>query len=122
MPERIAEYCRARGWPAPDEPAGMTRLILESLAATYRKVLDNLESLLARRVQRIHIVGGGSRNQLLNQLTANATGRTVISGPAEATAAGNILVQAIGAGVVTGISEARAIVRASFPLETHQPE
>ena len=122
MPERIAEYCRARGWQAPDQPGGMTRLILESLASTYRKVLNNLEALLSRPINRVHIVGGGSRNQLLNQLAANATGRTVIAGPAEATAAGNILVQAIGAGEVSGLSEARKIVQRSFALETYQPE
>ncbi len=122
MPERIAEYCRTRGGEVPDQPAGMTRIILESLAATYRKVLDNLETLLGRRIDRIHIVGGGSRNQLLNQLAANSTGRTVIAGPAEATAAGNILVQAIGAGAVSGLEEARQIVGRSFPLQTYQPE
>jgi rhamnulokinase len=122
MPERIAEYCRARGWQAPDQPGGMTRLILDSLASTYRKVLNNLEALLSRPINRVHIVGGGSRNQLLNQLAANATGRTIIAGPAEATAAGNILVQAIGAGAVSGLSEARQIVERSFALETYQPE
>jgi rhamnulokinase len=122
MPERIAEYCRARGWQAPDQPGGMTRLILESLASTYRKVLFNLETLLNQPINRVHIVGGGSRNQLLNQLAANATGRTIIAGPAEATAAGNILVQAIGAGEVSGLSEARKIVQRSFALETYQPE
>jgi rhamnulokinase len=122
MPERIAEYCHARGREAPPQPAGMVRLILESLAATYRKVLDNLETLLSRRIHRVHIVGGGSRNQLLNQLASNATGRIVIAGPSEATAAGNILVQAIGAGAVSGIAEAREIVARSFPLQTYQPE
>jgi rhamnulokinase len=122
MPERIAEYCRARGFEVPQQAGEMTRLILESLAATYRKVLNNLEALLGRQIKRIHIVGGGSRNQLLNQLAANATGRTVIAGPTEATAAGNILVQAIGAGVVSGLSEARQIVARSFPLQTYQPE
>ena len=122
MPERIAEYCRAHGHASPDQPAGMTRLILDSLAASYRQVLDHLETLLDRRINRVHIVGGGSRNELLNQLAANATGRTVIAGPAEATAAGNILVQAIGANAVSGIAEARDIVRSSFPLRTYQPE
>jgi rhamnulokinase len=100
----------------------MTRLILESLAATYRNVLANLETLLNRPIHRVHIVGGGSRNQLLNQLAANATGRSVIAGPTEATAAGNILVQAIGAGSVSGLSEARQIVKRSFPLKTFEPE
>ena len=121
MPERIAEYCREQGQTAPEQPGGMARLILESLAATYRKVLENLETLIGRRVDRIHIVGGGSRNELLNQLAANATRRTVIAGPAEATAAGNVLVQGIGAGIVSGVNEARAIVRRSFPLETYSP-
>jgi rhamnulokinase len=122
MPDRIAEYCRARGCQAPDQPGEMTRLILESLACTYRQVLLNLETLLSQAINRVHIVGGGSRNRLLNQLAANATGRTVIAGPAEATAAGNILVQAIGAGAVSGLGEARQIVKRSFPLETYQPE
>jgi rhamnulokinase len=122
MPERISEYCRAQGRKAPAQPGGMARLILESLAATYAKVLDSLEKLLGRRINRVHIVGGGSRNQLLNQLAANAMRRTVVAGPTEATAAGSVLVQAIGAGVVSGSAEAREIVRRSFPLQTFQPE
>jgi len=122
MPERIAEYCAAQGHKAPDQPGGMARLILESLAATYRRVLDNLETLIGRRINRVHIVGGGSRNRLLNQLAANAMGRTVVAGPTEATAAGNVLVQAIGAGLVSGSAEAREIVRRSFPLRTFEPE
>jgi len=121
MPERIVEYCRASGQNAPKETGGMVRLILESLAASYRTVLENLEALTERRINRIHIVGGGSQNELLNQLAANATGRPVIAGPAEATAAGNVLVQAIGAGIVTGVAEAREIVRRSFPLKIYQP-
>lgn len=122
MPDRITEYCRARGHEAPDQPGGMARLILESLAATYGKVLSSLESLIGRRIERVHIAGGGSRNRLLNQLAANATGRPVVAGPAEATAAGNVLVQAIGAGVVSGVGEAREIVKRSFPVEVVEPE
>jgi rhamnulokinase len=121
MPERIAEHCRARGWNTPEQPGGLVRLILESLAASYRKVLGNLETLIGRRINRIHIVGGGSRNDLLNQLAANATRRTVIAGPAEATTAGNVLVQAIGAGMVSGVSEAREIVRRSFAIQVYEP-
>jgi rhamnulokinase len=121
MPQRIAEHCLARGQKTPEQPGGMVRLILESLAASYRKVLENLEILIGSRINRIHIVGGGARNELLNQLAANATGRTVIAGPAEATAAGNILVQATGAGIVSGVIEAREIVRRSFPLKVYQP-
>jgi rhamnulokinase len=121
MPQQIAEHCRALGLHPPDQPGGMVRLILESLAASYRKVLGNLETLTGQRISRIHIVGGGSRNELLNQLAANAMDRTVIAGPAEATAAGNVLVQAIGAGIVSGVSEAREIVRRSFPIQIHEP-
>jgi rhamnulokinase len=121
MPDRIADYCRARSRKVPQQPGGMVRLILESLADSYRKVLGNLENLTGRRIERIHIVGGGGRNELLNQLAANATGRTVIAGPAEATAAGNIVVQAIGAGIISGAGEAREIVRRSFPLAVYQP-
>ena len=118
MPERIAEYCRSMGRIVSTDPGAMCRLTLESLAARYCKVLESLESLLGRRLNKIHIVGGGSRNQLLNELVAKSTGRTVIAGPTEATAAGNVLVQAIGAGVVSGLAEAREIVRRSFSLQT----
>src|SRR5579862_2478303 len=121
MPEQIAEHCRTLGLHPPDQPGGMVRLILVSLAASYRKVLGNLETLTGRRINRIHIVGGGSRNELLNQLAANAMERTVIAGPAEATAAGNVLVQAIGTGIVSGVSEAREIVRRSFQIQIHEP-
>ena len=122
MPQQIARYCRSMGQPAPAEPGPMCRLILESLAAEYTKVLDCLESLLGRRLETIHIVGGGSRNELLNQLVANATKRTVIAGPTEATAAGNILVQAMGARLISGLAEGREIVRRSFPLSVFSPE
>lgn len=115
MPRKIAGRCGS------DDPGAICRTILESLAATYRKVLDNVESLIDKRINNIHIVGGGSRNQTLNQLAANATSRAIIAGPTEATAAGNILVQAIGAGYVSDLSEARAIVRRSFPLTSFDP-
>jgi rhamnulokinase len=121
MPERIAEHCRTHGWNSPEQPGGVVRLILESLAASYRKVLENLETLIGRRINRVHIVGGGSRNELLNQLAADAMERTVIAGPAEATAAGNILVQAIGAGIISGVSDAREIVRRSFAIRVYEP-
>jgi rhamnulokinase len=119
MPAKIAEHCRSTGQPVPAEPGAMCRTILESLAVTYRDVLEKLETLTGRHIETIHVVGGGSKNSLLNQLAARATGRTVIAGPVEATAAGNILVQAIGAGVVSGLDEARNIVRRSFPLERY---
>lgn len=121
MPERIADYCRRTGQQSPDQPGPMVRVILESLALRYRQVLELLERLNGLHIEVIHIVGGGSKNTLLNQFVADATGRTVIAGPTEATAAGNVLVQAMGAGLLDGLDEARAVVRASFPLETFLP-
>ena len=84
-------------------------------------MLESLETLLGRKLENIHIVGGGSRNRLLNQFVADATGRTVIAGPSEATAMGNILIQAMGAGELSGLAEVRNIVRSSAVLETFMP-
>jgi rhamnulokinase len=120
MPQRIASYCRKTGQAAPVSPASTVRVILESLALRYRQVLENLESVSGQRIEVIHIVGGGSKNTLLNRLVAEATGRDVIAGPTEATAAGNILVQAMGAGVVEDLAGLRQVVRNSFPLETYK--
>ncbi|MGO4881050.1 MAG: rhamnulokinase [Bryobacteraceae bacterium] len=119
MPGKIVEHCRAGGLAPPETPGEFTRTILESLAERYRQVLDSLERLAGRRFDVIHIVGGGSRNALLNQLVAEATGRTVIAGPSEATAVGNVLIQAMGAGELSGLEEARGVVRRSFGVETY---
>lgn len=121
MPEQIAAHCHKTGQPVPAEPGAMCRAILESLAETYKSVLEKLEGLTSQRIEIVHIVGGGSRNALLNQLAADRTGRRVLAGPAEATAAGNILVQAIGAGVVSGLDEARLIVRRSLEITEYWP-
>jgi rhamnulokinase len=121
MPSKIAAHCRANGQAGPASHAEYCRAILESLALRYRQVLESLESLLGRRIGRIHIVGGGSRNALLNQFVADATGRVVIAGPSEATVAGNILVQAMGAGDLKGLAEIRKVVRDSFTVTTHEP-
>jgi rhamnulokinase len=120
LPERIAAYCRSTGQTAPDQPGGMVRTILESLALRYRQVLEGLEAIIGRRVDVIHIVGGGSQNLVLNQFVADATSRRVIAGPTEATAAGNVLVQAIGSGLLSGLDEARQVVRRSFPLSVFE--
>ncbi len=122
MPEKIAGFCHSTGQTAPAEPATVCRTILESLALRYRQVLESLESLLGRRLDVIHIVGGGSRNRVLNQFVADATGRPVLAGPAEATAAGNVLVQAIGSGFLSGLAEARQLLRRSFPLVAVEPD
>lgn len=121
MPEKIAGYCHRTGQRSPTEPGQFTRVILESLALRYRQVLESLESLLGRRLPVIHIVGGGSRNRLLNRFVADSTERRVVAGPVEATAAGNVLVQAIGDRSIPDLYAARHIVRASFQLEAVEP-
>jgi rhamnulokinase len=119
--ERVMEYCRATGQTVPGTPGAVCRVILYSLAVRYREVLGVLEELTGQRLDVIHIVGGGSRNRLLNQLTADVTGRRVVAGPSEATAAGNALVQALGAGQLGSLEELRQVVRESFAVEEFQP-
>lgn len=121
MVSRIQAFCRSTGQVVPETPAEITRCILESLALEYHRVADQISSLLCRSLPVIHIIGGGSRNALLNQFTANATGRKVIAGPVEATAIGNILVQAIAAGQIGSLAEARAVVRNSFDVSVFDP-
>jgi rhamnulokinase len=98
------------------------RCILESLALKYRFVLDQLREISSYPIRRIHVIGGGSQNQLLNQFTANATGLEVVAGPVEATTIGNILVQAFSSEREVSLDEMRAIVRCSFPLASYQPQ
>lgn len=122
MPSRIREFCKRTDQPVPEDEGSVVRTALDSLALKYRWVLERLEDLMGAPLSPIHIVGGGSQNALLNQLTANATGRPVVAGPVEATAIGNILVQAIGLGHIGSIDEAREIVRKSFDVVTYEPE
>jgi rhamnulokinase len=122
MPGRIAAWCASTGQIAPATPGEFARVILESLALRYRQVLESLEVAVSRKINVIHIVGGGSRNRVLNQFVADATGRIVVAGPSEATAAGNVLVQAIGSGVIANLEEARAVVRRSLPLSLYEPK
>ncbi len=121
MPTAIADLCRRTGQPAPATPAACTRAILESLAFKYAGVLDSLESLTGTRYDAVRIVGGGARNRLLNQFTANATGRPVLAGPVEATALGNVVMQMLATGAVGSLDEAREIVLQSFPVERFEP-
>jgi rhamnulokinase len=117
MPARLAEFCRKTGQKGPEEPGGVVRMILESLALRYRQVLERLESVVGRDIRTIHIVGGGSKNGLLNHFVAAATNRQVVAGPSEATAAGNVLVQAMGDGALRSLEAAREVVRRSFDVE-----
>lgn len=120
-PQRICEYCRRTGQEAPQDAGAMTRVVLQSLAVRYKQVLETLEKLTNRKIEVIHIVGGGSRNTLLNQFAADITGRRVIAGPTEATAAGNALIQAMGSGDIHSLGELRAMVRRSFELAEFTP-
>jgi rhamnulokinase len=106
-----------------DDPKAITRCIMDSLATGYARTIADAERLAHRATDVVHIVGGGSQNRLLCQLTADATGKRVIAGPVEATALGNVLIQARAAGAVTGgLSEIRAFVRASIGLESYEPK
>jgi rhamnulokinase len=121
MAEAMASYCRRTGQPVPGSPASFTRAILESLAFKYRVVLETLEVLAGTPITEIQIVGGGSRNRLLNQFTADATGRAVIAGPVEATALGNIAMQMLATGAVASVAEARRIIEHAFPVDRFAP-
>ena len=122
MPEAIGELCRESGQTPPDSPGGFVRCALESLALRYRQVLGALQQLTGGRIETIHIVGGGSKNELLSQLAADACGRRVVAGPVEATAIGNCLVQAIAAGEIGSIDQARRVVRGSFEMTQYEPQ
>jgi rhamnulokinase len=121
MPERIRTYCADTNQPVPQTKGQILRVALESLALKYRLVLERLEELIGRRLDPIHIIGGGTKNRLLNQFTADATNRVVVTGPVEATAIGNVLMQAIGLEQIDSLPNARAIVRASFEVEEYYP-
>jgi len=121
-PQRIRDYCKKTDQELPADVASMTRVILYSLAVRYKQVLESLESVTRRKLEVIHIIGGGSRNAFLNQLTADVTGRKVVAGPAEATAAGNALTQAMGTGHIASLEELRAVVRNSFRVEEFTPK
>jgi len=121
MPQAIADYCRKSGQTAPDGVGPVVRCALESLALRYRWVLERLEELTDQTLTVIHVVGGGSQNELLCQLTADCCGRPVIAGPVEATAIGNVLVQAIGLGVLGSLAEAREVVRRSCNVKRFEP-
>jgi rhamnulokinase len=121
MPEKIRLFCAGSGQPVPQTKGEIVRVALESLALKYRLTLAHAEELSGKRLDPIHIIGGGTKNRLLNQFTADCTGRAVVTGPVEATAIGNVLMQAIALGQLGSLAEARAVVRKSFDVETYQP-
>ena len=121
MPSRIIDYCKHTEQIPPRDEGEFVRCILDSLALKYRWVSEKLELVGGKPIEVIHIVGGGARNRLLCQFTANAAAVPVVAGPTEATAVGNIMVQAIATGLIDSISEAREIISRSFELETYEP-
>ena len=122
MPARIAEACRASGQPVPHSPAEVTRCILDSLALAHRRAVEDAQRLAGHPVDVVHIVGGGTRNELLCQLTANACGLPVVAGPTEAAALGNVLVQARAHGLVGDRAAMRQLLTRTQPLTRYEPQ
>lgn len=122
MPARLADYCKRTGQATPGGMGAVVRMCLEGLAFKYRLTIERIEAILGCPIKRIHVVGGGSKNPLLCRLTADACDRPVHAGPVEATAAGNILLQARARGKVAGLAELRQIVAASFPVVIYEPQ
>jgi len=121
MPTRIRQFCVRTGQKPPEDKGTIARLVFESLACKYRWTLERLEGLVGHRLDTLHIVGGGSQNRLLNQFTADAIGRPVVTGPVEATAAGNALMQLLALGAIGSLEEGREVIRRSFGTETFSP-
>ncbi|MEU3936032.1 rhamnulokinase family protein [Streptomyces sp. NPDC029044] len=121
MPERIAEACRLSGQPVPGSPAEVTRCILDSLALAHRKAVQDAQRLAGHAVDVVHVVGGGTRNALLCQLTADACGLPVVAGPTEAAALGNVLVQARAHGLVGDLAGMRRLLVNTQPLTRYEP-
>ena len=121
MPAAMVAFCRRTGQTGPTEPGKFTRVIFESLALKYRFVKESLAQVTGRPVDRIYIVGGGSRNHLLNQFTADALNCTVVAGPVEATSLGNIIMQLYALGEIRSLGEGRSLIRRSFETKIFEP-
>jgi sugar (pentulose or hexulose) kinase len=122
MEEAIAQFCRRTGQPVPADRGTYLRLVYESLAMKYRRVNEQITAVCGKPSKRVHIVGGGSKNVMLNQFTADATGLPVLAGPEEATAVGNLMTQAMGLGLIASMREAQPIIRQAFPIREYQPK
>ena len=121
MPEKIREFCRMTNQPVPETVGEVVRCIYESLALKYRKTAESIEALMGRKAKVIHVVGGGTKDKFLSQMTADACGIPVAAGPEEATAIGNLMMQAIAVGEVADLKQAREIIAASFELKKYEP-
>jgi len=121
MPKRIQEFCQKTGQTVPQSKGEIVRCVLESLALRYRSTIEGLEEITGQKMDVLHIVGGGSKNNLLNQFTASAIRKQVVCGPTEATAVGNLMIQLQALGAVKNLDEIRQVVRNSFPVSTFEP-
>jgi len=121
MIEKIRSFCKATGQVPPETPGEIARCILESLALSYADMIGQLQVTFGFRVDSLHIVGGGSQSKLLNQFSADATGLPILAGPVEATALGNVLIQAVADGELSSLHEMRQIIRNSFSIERFEP-
>ena len=121
MPEKVREFCRRTGQHVPESVGEVVRCIYESLALKYRQTAESIETLMGRKAKVIHVVGGGTKDRFLSQMTADACGVPVAAGPEEATAIGNLMMQAIAAGEVADLKQARQIVADSFELKHYTP-
>jgi len=122
MPSAIIEFCKKTNQPYPQSNGEFARCIFESLALKYRYILERINSMRGETIEVLHIVGGGSQNELLNQFTANSTGLEVVAGPVEATALGNIIIQAIAKKELDSLQQGRNLVASSFSLKRYEPE
>ncbi len=121
MEKAFVEFCRKTGQHAPQTRGGLVRMAYESLALKYRMINDDISAVCGQKTRQVHIVGGGSQNELLNQFTADALGLRVVAGPVEATAVGNIMVQAMGMGVIRSLRDALPIIKQAFPIREFTP-
>jgi rhamnulokinase len=122
MPEAIIAFCKKTGQPEPDSHGQIIRCIFESLALKYRLVLDQIRNVSPNKIENIHIIGGGANNELLCQFTSNATSLPVMAGPTEATAIGNIMMQAKALGAVDSLEEMRDVIKKSIEIKNYTPQ
>jgi rhamnulokinase len=122
MPEAIQNYCRKTRQPVPETKGQIARCIYDSLALKYKYTLGQIETITGKKIEKLHIIGGGANNEMMNQLTANAAGIPVFAGPTEATAIGNILMQAKALDVLNSLQEVREVVKSSFEVKIYNPD
>jgi rhamnulokinase len=121
MPLAIKEYCKSTNQKVPESKGEIARCIYDSLALKYKYTIKQIESVTGKQIERLHIIGGGANNTMMNQLTADAVGITVLAGPTEATATGNLMLQAKAMGVVESLNEIRDVIRNSFKITEYKP-